>query len=65
MKDIHLSAYGNPAQSLSMVEVTEPNAPSPSEALGRMEYAPIEYNDLLSANGMYFLKPRLPFCHWR
>jgi hypothetical protein len=26
MKDIHLSAYGDPAQSLSMVEVTEPNA---------------------------------------
>jgi NADPH:quinone reductase-like Zn-dependent oxidoreductase len=67
MKDIHLSAYGNPAQSLSMVEVSEPSAPSASEALVRMEYAPIEYSDLLLANGMYFLKPRLrlPFCHWR
>jgi NADPH:quinone reductase-like Zn-dependent oxidoreductase len=65
MKDIHLSAYGNPAQSLSMVEVSEPNAPSASEALVRMEYAPIEYSDLLLADGMYFLKPRLPFCHWR
>src|SRR5258705_337724 len=42
-----------------MVEVTERNAPSASEALVRMEYAPIEYNDLLLANGMYFLKPRL------
>jgi NADPH:quinone reductase-like Zn-dependent oxidoreductase len=39
MKAIHLSAYGNPAQSLSMVVVTEPNAPSASEALVRMEYA--------------------------
>jgi hypothetical protein len=27
-----------------------------------MEYAPIEYSDLLLANGMYFLKPRFPFC---
>ena len=27
----------------------------------RMEYAPIEYSDLVLANGMYFLKPRLPF----
>jgi len=33
MKAIHLSAYGNPAQSLGMVEVSEPNAPSASEAL--------------------------------
>jgi hypothetical protein len=24
-----------------------------------MEYAPIEYSDLLLANGMYFLTPRL------
>jgi hypothetical protein len=32
MKDIHLSVYGNPAQRLSMVEVSEPNAPSASEA---------------------------------
>ena len=42
MKDIHLSAYGNPAQSLSMLEVPEPNAISANEALVRMEYAPIE-----------------------
>jgi NADPH:quinone reductase-like Zn-dependent oxidoreductase len=47
MKDIHLSAYGSPAQSLSMVEVSEPNAPSASEAIVRVECAPIEYSDLL------------------
>src|SRR6201997_3225723 len=60
MKAIHLTAYGNPAQSLRMVEVSEPNAPSASEALVRMEYAPIDYSDLLLANGVYFLKPSLP-----
>ena len=32
MKDVHLSVYGNPAQRLSMVEVSEPNAASASEA---------------------------------
>jgi hypothetical protein len=36
MKAIHLTAYGNPAQNLRMVEVSEPNAPSASEALVRM-----------------------------
>src|SRR3984893_11828736 len=60
MKAIHLTAYGNPAQSLMMVEVSEPNAPSASEALVRMEYAPIDYSDLLLAKGVYFLNPKLP-----
>src|SRR5712671_4311248 len=60
MKAIHLTAYGNPAQNLRMVEVSEPNAPSASEALVRMEYAPIDYSDLLLANGVYFLNPTLP-----
>src|SRR5713226_6746945 len=60
MKAVHLTAYGNPAQSLMMVEVSEPNAPSASEALVRMEYAPIDYSDILLANGVYFLNPKLP-----
>ena len=60
MKVIHLTAYGNPAQSLGMVEVSEPNAPCASEALVRMEYAPIDYSNLLLANGVYFLNPTLP-----
>ncbi len=60
MKAIHLTAYGNPAQNLKMVEVREPNAPSAGEALVRMEYAPVAYSDLLLANGVYFLNPQLP-----
>src|ERR1700720_1407969 len=60
MKAIHLTAYGNPAQNLRMVDVSEPNAPSASEALVRMEYAPVDYSDLLLANGVYFLKLKLP-----
>src|ERR1700757_3612997 len=60
MKAIHLTAYGKPAQNLKMVEVSEPGAPSTGEALVRMEYAPIDYSDLLLANGVYFLNPQLP-----
>src|ERR1700756_2810670 len=60
MKAIHLTAYGNPDQNLKMVEIPEPNAPSTGEALVRMEYAPIDYSDLLLANGVYFLNPQLP-----
>jgi len=60
MKAIHLTAYGNPAQNLKMVEVSEPNAPSAGEALVHVEYSPIAYSDLLLANGVYFLNPKLP-----
>jgi NADPH:quinone reductase-like Zn-dependent oxidoreductase len=60
MKTIQLTAYGNPAQNLQMVEVPEPNAPSAGEALVRVEYAPVDYSDLLIANGVYFLHPELP-----
>jgi NADPH:quinone reductase-like Zn-dependent oxidoreductase len=60
MKAIHLTAYGNRSQNLQMVEVPEPNAPSADEALVRMEYAPVDYSDLLLANGVYFLNPQLP-----
>ena len=60
MKAIHLNAYGNPVQNLQMVEVPEPNANSAGEALVRMEYAPVDYSDLLLANGVYFLHPELP-----
>src|SRR6185295_14093978 len=60
MEAIHLTAYGNPAQNLRVVEIAEPNAPSAGEALVRMEFAPIAYSDLLLASGVYLLKPKLP-----
>lgn len=43
MKDIYLSVYGNPAQSLSMVEVSESNAPSANEALMRKPFSMLLY----------------------
>src|ERR1700730_14313686 len=60
MKAIHLTAYGNPAQNLKLIELPEPNAPSAGEAVVRMEYAPVASSDLLLANGVYLLKPKLP-----
>src|SRR5260221_4766671 len=60
MKAIQLTAYGNPAQSLELVELSLPKAPDVGEALVHMEYAPIAYSDLLLANGTYLLRPKLP-----
>ena len=34
MKAIHLTAYGNPAQNLRMVEVSEPNSRLPAWLAG-------------------------------
>src|SRR5437773_11733342 len=60
MKAIQLTAYGHPAQNLKAVDLPELKAPSAHEALVRMEYAPIAYSDLLLANGVYLLRPKLP-----
>ena len=60
MRAIHLTAYGKSDLNLQMVDVSEPNAPGAGEALVRMEYAPVDYSDLLLANGVYFLRPALP-----
>jgi len=60
MKAVHLTAYGNPAKNLKVVEALEPSAPSAGEARVRMEYAPIAYSDLLLAQGVYLLRPKLP-----
>ncbi|HSY99467.1 MAG TPA: zinc-dependent alcohol dehydrogenase family protein [Terriglobales bacterium] len=60
MKAIHLVGFGNPSENLKMVELPDPRTPSANEALVRMEYAPIDYSDLLLANGQYLFKPQLP-----
>jgi len=60
VKAIHLTGYGSPAQNLKMVEVPEPHTLAEGQAIVRMEYAPIDYSDLLLANGVYFLNPQLP-----
>ena len=57
MKAIHLTAYGNPAQNLKMVEVSEPNTPSADEALVHMEYAPIAYSEVLPPSNV--VKPQV------
>ena len=65
MKAIHLTAYGNPARNLKMVEVSEPDAPSEGEALVRVEYAPIDFSDLLFSERSVFSKSEASVRHRR
>jgi NADPH:quinone reductase-like Zn-dependent oxidoreductase len=60
MRAIHLTAFGNPAQGLEFVQIPEPAAPSPGQALIGVEFSPIDLSDLLVVSGAYPFRPSLP-----
>jgi NADPH:quinone reductase-like Zn-dependent oxidoreductase len=60
MQAIQLMKYGKPEEGLRFVEVAEPGDPKSGEILIRVEYAPINDNDLLLASGLYAVRPKLP-----
>jgi NADPH:quinone reductase-like Zn-dependent oxidoreductase len=60
MQAIQLTKYGKPEEGLRFVEVAEPGDPKSGEILIRVEYAPINDNDLLVASGLYAVRPKLP-----
>ncbi|AYG59707.1 zinc-dependent alcohol dehydrogenase family protein [Rhizobium jaguaris] len=60
MLAIHLNAYGDPAENLELVNLSEPPAPGSGEVLVGVEYSPINPADLLLAMGYYALRPALP-----
>jgi NADPH:quinone reductase-like Zn-dependent oxidoreductase len=60
MRAIHLTAFGDPAQGLEFVQIQEPAAPGPGQALIGVEFSPIDLSDLLVASGAYPFRPNLP-----
>ena len=60
MQAVQLTKYGRPEEALRLVEIAEPGDPQSGQILIRVEYAPINDNDLLVASGLYFVKPQLP-----
>jgi NADPH:quinone reductase-like Zn-dependent oxidoreductase len=60
MKAVQLIAYGDAAEGLRLCEIDEPGAPGPDEALVATLFAPINFNDLMVAWGIYAWKPELP-----
>ncbi|BAC68418.1 putative dehydrogenase [Streptomyces avermitilis MA-4680 = NBRC 14893] len=60
MLAIHLTQFGEPEQSLKVVDVPEPPAPAAGQALIQVEYAPLDHHDLLLARGVYPVRPELP-----
>ncbi|MFW0754770.1 zinc-dependent alcohol dehydrogenase family protein [Pseudomonas sp. H11T01] len=60
MKSVQLIGYGDAVENLEMRDIPEPAAPGPGEALVGVEYAPINFNDLMVPWGIYLWKPELP-----
>ena len=60
MKGIVLTAYGDPAMGLEFRELPEPAGLGAGQVMVAVEYAPINFSDILVARGMYPLHPDLP-----
>ena len=60
MQAIQLLKYGEPEESLQLAEIAEPDLPKSGQILIRVEYAPINDNDLLLARGLYTIHPNVP-----
>lgn len=53
MQAIQLTKFGEPEEGLRLAEIAEPDHPEPGQILIRVEYAPINDNDMLLARGLY------------
>jgi NADPH:quinone reductase-like Zn-dependent oxidoreductase len=60
MKAVQLIGYGDAVESLELRDIPEPSAPGPGEVLVGVEYAPINFNDLMVPWGVFPWKPTLP-----
>ena len=60
MKGIVLTAYGDPATGLELRELPEPASPGAGQVMVAVDYAPINFSDILLARGLYPLHPELP-----
>jgi NADPH:quinone reductase-like Zn-dependent oxidoreductase len=60
MKAAVLTNYGDPVTSLEYRDVPEPEKPGAGQVLVGVEFAPINFSDILVARGLYALRPDLP-----
>jgi NADPH:quinone reductase-like Zn-dependent oxidoreductase len=60
MRAAQLTAYGDPLEGLTYVDIPEPEAPGPDQVLIGVEFSPVNPSDLLLARGIYGIRPALP-----
>ncbi len=60
MRAVQLTAYGDPLEGLTYVDIPAPEAPDPNQVLIGVEFSPLNQSDLLLAQGIYGAHPALP-----
>ena len=60
MRDLRLSAYGDPAQVVSLIDVPDVGPPGPDEVIIEVEASPVDPTDLYIIAGVYGELPPLP-----
>ena len=60
MQALQFSAFGDPLQSIELVDLPAPPAPGDGEVLVDVEYSPINQWELLMVRGHYGIRPPLP-----
>jgi len=60
MQALQFSAFGDPLQSIELVDLPAPPAPGDGEVLVDVEYSPINQWELLMVRGHYGVRPPLP-----
>lgn len=60
MKAVQVIGFGDAVENLEVREIPEPPAPAAGEALVGVEYAPINFNDLMVPWGVFLWKPEPP-----
>jgi NADPH:quinone reductase-like Zn-dependent oxidoreductase len=60
MRAVQNMAFGNPAETLKLVDVPAPKAPGADDVLLEMEFAPINANDMLIITGQFKFATEVP-----
>ena len=60
MRAVQITSFGDPVAAVEFAEVPEPPAPAEGEVLVGVEFAPVNYNDLLVLGGKFPVRPTLP-----
>ena len=60
MRALQIATFGDPAEVVQLVEISDPNSPRPGEVLIAVDYAPINTSALLLISGRYGVRPALP-----
>ncbi len=60
MYALQISTFGKPSDVVERVTIPDPDDPGANEVLVAVEYAPIDFSDLLMITGQYGVLPSLP-----